>query len=71
MSMKEPSHPIWSLSRLTVVMIALVSTLWLNASHFDETEIRTIITMFLVAAGAEGGVQFLSQFSKRREGSDD
>ena len=45
-------------------MMALTVTLWLNASHFDETELRTIITMFLVAAGAEGISSFVSQFRK-------
>lgn len=46
------------------MMVALVLTLYLNASSFDDTEIRTIITMFLIAAGAEGASSFLSQFRK-------
>ena len=56
------SHPVWPILRLLIVMTALSITLWLNASTFDETEIKTIITMFLIAAGAEGASSFLSQF---------
>lgn len=62
--MKDAKHPIWSLARLIVLMIALVITLWLNASHFDETELRSIITMFIAASGVEG----ISQFFARRGG---
>jgi len=46
-------------------MAALSFVLWLNASNFDETEIRTICMMFLVAASAEGASSFFSQFRKR------
>lgn len=48
------SHPIWNLIRLSVVMIALTAILWFTASKFDQTEIQTIITMFIAAAGVEG-----------------
>lgn len=60
----SPNHPVWPIIRLVIVMVALVVTLWLNASSFDKTEIRTIITMFLIAGGAEGASSFLSQFRK-------
>lgn len=56
--MSSASHPIWSLLRLVIFMVALVLTLWLNANQFDQTEIKTIITMFVVASGAEGVTQF-------------
>lgn len=57
--MSAPQHPVWSLLRLAVVMVALCVTLWVNASQFDATEIKSIVTMFLVAAGAEGVSQLL------------
>lgn len=56
--MSSASHPIWSLLRLLIFMVALVATLWLNAAEFDDTELKTIITMFVVASGAEGVTQF-------------
>ena len=57
--MSNASHPIWSLMRLLIYMIALVATLAFNANNFDSTEIKTIITMFVVASGTEGVTQFV------------
>ena len=62
--LSNPRHPIWAFSRLTVVMISLVVTLWANASNFDSTELKTIITMFLIAAGTEGVSQVFSQMRR-------
>jgi len=62
--MSSPSHPIWSPLRLTILMIALVVTLWINATEFDATEIKTIITLFVVAASAEGATQFVKGLGK-------
>lgn len=61
----SPKHPVWGIARLLIVMTALVVTLWLNASHFDETELKTIITMFIIAASAEGATGFISQFGNK------
>ena len=52
--LQHSDHPIWSLIRLTILMIALTTILYFTANKFDETEIRTIITMFLITAGMEG-----------------
>lgn len=62
--MKDPSHPIWSLLRLLIMMLALIVVLWMNAEKFDKTEVQTIITMFLIGAGAEGVTQYLRGFGK-------
>jgi hypothetical protein len=35
----DPNHPVWKLGYLAVAVLAL----WLNASNFDETEIRSIL----------------------------
>lgn len=59
---KDPDHPVWKLLassvipliRTVVVLIVLALVLWMNASHFDETEIKTVITMFIAILGAEG-----------------
>lgn len=51
--MQSPSHPIWAIIRLAICMTALCVILWINASHFDATEIKTLSTFFFVAAGAE------------------
>jgi hypothetical protein len=57
--LSEPTHPLWSLIRLSILMLSLVFVLWMNASSFDKTEIQTIVTMFMVAAGVEGASQFV------------
>ena len=59
--MHDAKHPIWAIIRTTVMLIALVIVLWLNASHFDDTEIRTIVAMFLAAIGAETATKMLSK----------
>ena len=51
--MHDPKHPIWAIIRTAIMLFALVVVLWLNASHFDDTEISTIVAMFLPAIGAE------------------
>lgn len=60
----DPAHPVWSLLRLVILMGTMTLVLWLNASNFDITEIRSLITVFLVAAGLEGGSQTLHRFGK-------
>lgn len=52
--MMEAEHPVWSILRLFILMLSLVTILYLTASKFDGTEIRTILYMFLATAGTEG-----------------
>ena len=59
--MHDAKHPIWAIIRTTVMLIALVIVLWLNASHFDDTEIRTIVAMFLAAIGAETATKMMTK----------
>jgi len=66
--MNSPSHPIWSLLRLTILMIVLSLILYFNASDFDATEIKTLTQYFLAAASLEGGVAVVkSMISKGKE----
>ena len=60
----DPSHPIYAIVRLTIYMSALTILLVANASDFDATEIRTLVQMFLVAAGAEGAIQLIKTRKK-------
>jgi len=57
--MGNASHPIWSLLRLIVLMVALCVILWANASDFDATEIRTLFCYCLAAAGFEGATAYI------------
>ncbi len=58
LNMSDPTHPLWSLLRLLIIMTALTVILVLVAEKFDKTEIQTLIGMFMVAAGIEGYTQF-------------
>lgn len=62
MAWNDPKHPVWPIVRTGVVLLALVVVLWMNAEHFDQTEIKTILTMFFALLGAEG---LSSAFAKK------
>jgi hypothetical protein len=62
--MPDAKHPIWSLIRLTIIMVTMCFVLWMNATKFDETEIRSIVTVFFVAAGVEGIGNYLQRGKK-------
>lgn len=47
-------HPIWKLAHLIIVLLTLTFVLWMNADHFDDTEIKTVMTMFIALAGYQG-----------------
>jgi hypothetical protein len=45
-------------------MVALTTILALTAQRFDNTELQTILWMFLAVAGAEGIGQVVGKFAK-------
>jgi hypothetical protein len=51
-NLHDPLHPVWSLLRLTVLMVALTVILALVAEKFDKTEIIAIVGTF--TAGTAG-----------------
>lgn len=55
------SHPVWGLSRLTVLLVTLTGILYLSANNFDKTELYTIIVVMVGAAVAEGASSALSK----------
>lgn len=60
----NPDHPIWDILHLTVVLGTLTLVLYMNAEHFDDTEIRTILTMFFALLGYKGISEFVKSKSK-------
>lgn len=62
--MSSPNHPLWAILRLAVMMAALTGVLYVTANRFDETEVRTIIYVFLFAAGVEGVPQVVGRISR-------
>lgn len=63
--MHDPKHPIWPILRLAVMMSALTAVLYFTAQHFDETELRTLIGMFLAGSLAEGLPALIGRFTKK------
>ena len=61
----EPTHPLWATIRFVVLVVATSVILWLNASHFDETEIRTIVEIAIVAGGYETLGSWLNRDKKK------
>lgn len=52
----DGAHPIWSLIRIFLLMTTLCVVLYLEAESFDVTELRSIVWIFLAAAGIEGAI---------------
>jgi len=52
-------HPIWSILRLVVLLVSMFGVLYINASNFDRTEIVSIVQLFIMAVGIEGGAKGL------------
>lgn len=44
-------HPIWKTINTAVVFAGATLFLWLNASHFDETEIKAIAGIMATSGG--------------------
>lgn len=65
--MSNPAHPIWSILRLTILMGVLSLILYVNASDFDATEIKTLTQYFLAAASLEGGVAVVKSLVSKKE----
>jgi len=64
--MNAASHPIWSIIRLGMLMIVLTAILWMNASKFDATEVKTLTQYFLAAASLEGGIMAVKSMMKNK-----
>ena len=62
--MHEASHPVWSIIRTAVLMLALCVILMMTATNFDETELRVIIYSFMATAGLEFAPSVARKFMK-------
>lgn len=52
--LENPSHPLWATIRFGAICVVVTFVLWRNANNFDETEVKTIIEIALMAGGYEG-----------------
>jgi len=51
--MTDPEHPIWQILQMVTYLGAAMLFMWLNASSFDETEIKTLTELAAVVFGGE------------------
>lgn len=65
--MSGKDHPFWQWLDKATTLIALGFFLWMNASNFDETEIKTL----LETAGVVAGFQLVKSKFTPREDTDD
>ena len=50
----KQNHPIWRTVHATALIAAVGVVLYVNASNFDSTEIKSIAEIAAVIAGAQG-----------------
>lgn len=53
MSKYPPNHPIWKLLTHGMYGSLITLFLWLNASNFDHTEVKTILEIVAAMTGVE------------------
>lgn len=53
MPLAPAGHPIWKLANLIVILVFLTVFLYLNATKFDQTEMKSIIYMAMALGGWE------------------
>jgi hypothetical protein len=67
--MNNPLHPIWSLIRLSLVLLFLWGVLYANASTFDETELKVLLytgaALVLGEIGQKQVVKVIDQLKNR------
>ena len=60
----NPDHPVWSIFHLMVVGLLITLFAYLNASNFDETELKMILEILLALAGYNGITKILKERTK-------
>lgn len=58
--MPDQNHPLWATVRFCALCVACTFVLWKNASNFDETEIKAILEIAIMAGGYEGIATFIN-----------
>ena len=59
--MADHNHPIYATVRFCALCSATTFILWKNASNFDETEVKAILEIAVLAGGYEGVSSFLNR----------
>lgn len=51
----------WDVAELAVLMVAMTVALWLTATDFDATEVKSIVMVFVIAATGKGATRLLGR----------
>jgi len=70
MGMSNPDHPVWRLAQTTLYVIFAAFVMWLNASHFDETELKALLFIGTFMFASEGVKNKLKKILKPGGSSD-
>lgn len=52
--MHDPKHPMWTFADRLLVIAFAAFAMWMFANHFDETEMKSLLTLATALGGAEG-----------------
>lgn len=58
--MHHPDHPIWAILKIAVICFFAAVAMWIYATQFDETEVKSLITFAGILSGSEVARRFLS-----------
>lgn len=64
----DAEHPIWGIIRSVATTLSVGFVLWLNASNFDRTELKSIAEIAVILAIGEPA---LAKFREKMKKSDD
>jgi hypothetical protein len=64
MMIHDPSHPLWATIKFLALVIGTTFVLWNNASSFDETEVKAILEIAVMAGGYQAVETFVTRKGK-------
>lgn len=64
----DANHPIWSLARMALAVVAILGVLGFTASNFDKTEIIATIVIIAILSAGEGAIhKVIDRYFKRNK----
>lgn len=66
---ENPTHPVWGLILVAMVMVGAAVLSWLNASDFDETEYSFLKWFLGWSSGVVFGGGYIAKYLSGRGGS--
>jgi hypothetical protein len=67
MHLTHPSHPIWAIIKIGVICFFCAVAMYIYATEYDETEMKSLGTFALMLGGAEGIKRGVCHFLSKDE----